>query len=74
MLGGLSWYSTVEYYRVVNEEVQRRLGGHSSASVSLQAMDFADVRACQERGDWVGAGRIWVTPPGAARRAAPTSS
>jgi len=58
MVGGLSWYSTVEYYRVVNEEVQRRLGGHSSASVALHAVDFAEVRAAQVRGDWAGAGRI----------------
>jgi aspartate racemase len=58
MVGGLSWYSTLEYYRVVNEEVQRRLGGHSSASVALQSVDFAEVRACQVNGDWTGAGRI----------------
>jgi aspartate racemase len=58
LVGGLSWYSTLEYYRVINEEVQRRLGGHSSASVALSSVDFSQVRACQERGDWAGAGRI----------------
>ena len=65
LVGGLSWSSTVEYYRVINEEVQRRLGGHSSASVALCSVDFSQVRACQEDGDWAGAGRILGT---AARR------
>ena len=58
LIGGLSWYSTLEYYRVVNEEVQRRLGGHSSASVAMHSVDFSRVRACQESGEWAKAGRI----------------
>ena len=58
MIGGLSWYSTLEYYRVVNEEVQARVGGHASASVALQSLDFATIRACQQRDDWDLAGRI----------------
>ena len=58
MVGGLSWYSTLEYYRVVNEEVQARIGGHASASVALQSVDFATIRACQQREDWDQAGRI----------------
>ena len=45
LIGGLSWYSTAEYYRVINEEVQRRLGGHASAKVALQSLDFAEVFA-----------------------------
>lgn len=58
MVGGLSWYSTVEYYRVVNEQVQERLGGHASASVVLQSVDFSRIRACHQSGDWAEAGRI----------------
>ena len=58
LIGGLSWYSTAEYYRVLNEEVQQRRGGHASASVALQSLDFATVRACQERDDWQAAGRL----------------
>lgn len=58
LVGGLSWYSTVEYYRVVNEQVQERIGGHASASVALQSVDFSQVRACQQSGDWAEAGRI----------------
>jgi len=58
LVGGLSWYSTLGYYRVINEEVQARVGGHSSASLALQSVDFATVRACQEREDWDASGRI----------------
>ncbi|GAA1148912.1 aspartate/glutamate racemase family protein [Kribbella jejuensis] len=58
LIGGLSWYSTVEYYRVINEETQRRLGGHASAKIALQSLDFAEVRRYQQLGDWAGAGRL----------------
>jgi aspartate racemase len=58
LIGGMSWYSTVEYYRVINSEVQRRRGGHASASVALQSLDFAAVRRCQQDEDWTAAGRM----------------
>ena len=58
LIGGLSWYSTVEYYRVLNETVQRRRGGHSSALVALQSLDFAEVRAMQQAGAWAEAGTL----------------
>ena len=58
LVGGMSWYSTLEYYRVINTEVQRRLGGHASAQVALQSLDFAEVRRCQQDEDWAAAGRL----------------
>jgi aspartate racemase len=58
LIGGLSWYSTVEYYRVLNERVQRRRGGHSSALVTLQSLDFAEVRAMQQAGAWAAAATL----------------
>ena len=58
LVGGMSWYSTLEYYRVINTEVQRRLGGHASAQVALQSLDFAAVRRCQQDEDWAAAGRL----------------
>lgn len=58
LLGGMSWYSTVEYYRVINEGVQRARGGHASAPIALRSVDFATIRDCQLREDWEGAGRI----------------
>ena len=58
LVGGMSWYSTLEYYRVINTEVQRRRGGHASASVALQSLDFETVRRCQRTEDWAAAGRL----------------
>jgi len=58
LIGGMSWYSTLEYYRVINTEVQRRRGGHASAQVALQSLDFAGVRRCQETEDWAAAGLL----------------
>jgi aspartate racemase len=58
LIGGLSWYSTLEYYRVINEETQRRRGGHSSARIALQSLDFAQVRRYQQSGDWAASDRL----------------
>ncbi|MBC2961772.1 aspartate/glutamate racemase family protein [Nocardioides deserti] len=58
LVGGMSWHSTATYYRLINEEVAARLGGHASARISLQSLDFAEVRACQERGDWAASGDL----------------
>jgi aspartate racemase len=58
LIGGMSWHSTVEYYRVINELVAERRGGHASAKVALQSLDFAEVRQCQVDGDWAEAGRL----------------
>src|SRR5690349_24709575 len=58
LVGGMSWHSTVEYYRVLNELVAERRGGHASAKVALQSLDFAEIRECQVRGDWERAARL----------------
>ena len=47
LLGGMSWESTVPYYRVVNEVVKARLGGLHSAKVVLVSVDFAEVERLQ---------------------------
>jgi aspartate racemase len=52
VIGGMSWYSTAEYYRVINERVQERLGGHHSADLVVHSLDFARIRQCQVDGDW----------------------
>ena len=52
LVGGMSWHSTMEYYRILNERVAADRGGHASAQVALQSLDFAEVRACQQAGDW----------------------
>ena len=58
LIGGMSWHSTVEYYRLINELVAERRGGHASARVALQSLDFAEIRDCQVRDDWDQAGRL----------------
>ncbi|QBR92982.1 aspartate/glutamate racemase family protein [Nocardioides euryhalodurans] len=58
LIGGMSWHSTASYYRIINETVAQRLGGHSSAQIALQSLDFAAVRQCQVEDDWAGAGDL----------------
>ena len=58
LVGGMSWHSTATYYRLINEQVAARLGGHASARISLQSLDFAEVRDCQLRGDWAGSAEL----------------
>lgn len=41
LLGGMSWESTAEYYRLINQEVRQRLGGLHSAKIALYSVDFA---------------------------------
>lgn len=58
LLGGMSWHSTVDYYRVINEQAAAARGGHASAPIALQSVDFARVRELQVAEDWDGAGRL----------------
>jgi len=52
VLGGMSWESTVTYYRVMNEEVKRRLGGWHSAHLVLYSVDFEAIQVLQHQDDW----------------------
>jgi aspartate racemase len=56
LLGGMSWESTVEYYRLINEETRARLGGLHSAPLLLWSVDFAEMEALQVAGRWEEAG------------------
>ena len=58
LLGGMSWESTVSYYRLINEDVRERLGGLHSAKCILHSVDFAQIEELQTAGDWQGAGHI----------------
>ncbi len=57
VLGGMSWESTLLYYRLLNQGVAARLGGLHSAHLVLHSVDFADLVALQAAGDWAQAGR-----------------
>jgi aspartate racemase len=58
LIGGMSWDSSATYYRLINEEVRRRLGGHHCARLVLVSLDFAEVRELQRRGAWDDAGLL----------------
>ncbi|EAS50687.1 aspartate racemase [Aurantimonas manganoxydans SI85-9A1] len=52
LIGGMSWESSVEYYRILNEGVRDRLGPTASARCLLWSFDFSEIEALQHRGDW----------------------
>ena len=56
LIGGMSWESTVEYYRLINRGVRDRCGPLHSARLLLDSLDFSVIAACQRAGDWDGAG------------------
>jgi len=58
LLGGMSWESTVPYYRIVNETVRERLGGLHSAKVVLYSVDFHAIERLQQAGAWEEAGQM----------------
>lgn len=58
LIGGMSWESTASYYRLINEQVQQRLGGLHSARILLYSLDFAPIERMQAEGDWDGAGMV----------------
>ena len=64
LIGGMSWESTAEYYRLLNELSRDRLGGLHSARCVLYSVDFAEIERLQVRGSWAEAGDILA---GAAR-------
>jgi aspartate racemase len=58
LIGGMSWESTIPYYRQINEFVKARLGGLHSAKLVLYSVDFHDIERLQQTGDWQAAGRL----------------
>ena len=58
LIGGMSWESTVPYYRQINLAVKQRLGGLHSAKIVLLSVDFHDIERLQHAGDWQGAGAM----------------
>jgi aspartate racemase len=58
LIGGMSWESSAEYYRLLNELVRERLGGLHSAECLLFSVDFAEIERMQVEGRWDDAGRV----------------
>jgi aspartate racemase len=65
LIGGMSWESSLLYYRLINQGVQQRLGGLHSAELLMHSVDFAPIEKLQHCGDWDGASKILID---AARR------
>ena len=58
LIGGMSWESTIPYYRIINEEVKNRLGGLHSAKIVLYSVEFDEIEKCQSNGEWEKSGDI----------------
>ena len=56
LIGGMSWESSIEYERLINQEVRARLGGTASADLLIRSFNFADIELLQKAGDWEQAG------------------
>lgn len=54
LIGGMSWESSAEYYRILNQGVRDRLGPTASARCLLWSFDFSEIEALQHKGDWQG--------------------
>ena len=69
LIGGMSWNSTLEYYRIVNESFARRLGGLHSARLVLYNLDFDEIQRAQHEGRWDDITRVLVDAGNAVKRA-----
>ncbi|MBU2512402.1 aspartate/glutamate racemase family protein [bacterium] len=58
LLGGMSWESTVSYYRIINETIKKRLGGLHSAKIVLYSVDFDEIEKLQHQGNWDATAKI----------------
>lgn len=56
VIGGMSWESSAEYYRLLNRYAKEKLGGHHNAPSLMLTLDFAAIEASQRAGDWEGLG------------------
>ena len=64
LLGGMSWESSIEYERLINEAVRRRLGGVASADLIVRSYNFAEIEELQVADDWQTAGEILAADAG----------
>ncbi|WP_054177573.1 aspartate/glutamate racemase [Trabulsiella odontotermitis] len=58
LLGGMSWESTIPYYRLINEGIKQHLGGLHSAKILLHSVDFHEIEFCQSNNQWDKAGEM----------------
>ena len=58
LLGGMSWESTLGYYKAINEGINKELGGLHSAKIAMYSVDFEPIEQLQHAGDWDGTAKI----------------
>ncbi|RJG48175.1 aspartate/glutamate racemase family protein [Motilimonas pumila] len=58
LIGGMSWESTLDYYRNINQGIKQVYGGLHSAKIAMVSLDFASIENLQQQGDWHEAGRV----------------
>jgi aspartate racemase len=69
LIGGMTWNSTLEYYRIINESFARKLGGLHSARLVLYNLDFDEIQRAQHEGRWDDLAGILVDAGNAVKRA-----
>ena len=60
LIGGMSWESSIEYYRIINQSVHEKLGGLHSAKSVMVSVDFAEIETLQHQGRWDEAARLMI--------------
>ena len=60
LIGGMSWESSIEYYRIINEVTKAKLGGLHSAKSVMVSVDFAEIEILQHQGKWTEAARVLI--------------
>jgi len=60
LIGGMSWESSIEYYRIINETVKAKLGGLHSAQSLMYSVDFSEIEALQQQGKWTEAAQVLI--------------
>ncbi len=60
LIGGMSWESSIEYYRLINETVRDRLGGLHSAKSVMYSVDFAEIETLQHQAQWAEATQMMI--------------
>jgi len=60
LIGGMSWESSLEYYRIINERIKEKLGGLHSAKSLMYSVDFAEVEKLQQQGKWEEATKLMI--------------
>src|SRR5215471_975156 len=56
----MSWESSIEYYRIINQNIKKRLGGFHSAKSIMYSVDFAEVETLQHQGRWMEAAQLMI--------------